>query len=430
MSLQQSKPLVSVRELKTYYEDSSMIGKQPPVRAVDGVSLDVHEGETLGVVGESGCGKTTLARTLIGLESATEGEVLANGQDVTELSRRERRKWSRNAGMVFQDPDESLNDRMTIGEIVREPLDAHEVGSDDERRERVRDLLERVGLQPEHYYRYPHQFSGGQKQRIGIARALALEPDFLVLDEPTSALDVSVQARIVNLLNDLQEDLGLTYLVISHDLSVMQHIADRIAVMYLGNIVERGPTEDVFESPEHPYTVSLLSASPGRHGSDIERVPLRGTPPSPRSPPSGCTFNTRCPAKIRPDEYDDLSNDAWTALEATREVLRGRAREETGVLAAVKRQFGLVDEHAAESIEDLFEDVTLPERAREKLDEALALADDAKYEEAESFLASEFGGVCERQDPVDELDGERLSRCHRHRDEYDDVRSVIERRRD
>jgi peptide/nickel transport system ATP-binding protein len=423
------QPLVSINDLKTYYTDSSILFSKPPVRAVDDVSFDIYEGETVGVVGESGCGKTTLGRTLLGLETATEGSVVVDGTDITELGGRKRREWTKNAGMVFQDPDESLNDRMTVGEIVREPLDAHEVDTPDERREYVRELLDRVGLQPEHYYRYPHQFSGGQKQRIGIARALVLEPDFLVLDEPTSALDVSVQARIINLLNDLQAEMDLTYLFISHDLSVMRHIADRIAVMYLGNVVEFGPAADVFEDPQHPYTVSLLSAVPGRHGSDIERIPLSGTPPSPREPPSGCAFHTRCPAKIRPPEHEELSPDAWRAIEAFREVVRGRMREDEGVVADVKRRLGLADRNVEESVDELFGGVDVEGAAWTAIEDAVEFAERGEYERADERLADEFESACETRDPVDELDEDgRVSRCHRHSDEFDAVDDVIHER--
>ncbi|MFD1568054.1 ABC transporter ATP-binding protein, partial [Halolamina litorea] len=298
--------LLSVRDLRTYYESGDLVGGQP-VKAVDGVSFDVKKGETLGVVGESGCGKTTLGRTLVRLEAATDGEVRVGDDDVTTLSGEDLQAWRRNAQVVFQDPESSLNDRMTIGEIVREPLDVHDWGTPAQRRARVRDLLQKVGLQEEHYYRYPHQFSGGQRQRIGIARALALEPEFVVLDEPVSALDVSVQAQILNLLMDLQDDLGLTYLFIAHDLSVVRHICDRVAVMYLGNVMELGPTEQLFEDPANPYTRALLSAVPEPDPTvESERMTLRGTPPSPRDPPEGCAFSTRCPVKIRPDGFDDV----------------------------------------------------------------------------------------------------------------------------
>jgi len=364
--------LLEVRELQKYYDDGGLIGD--PVQAVDGVSFDLQKGETLGVVGESGCGKTTLGRTILGLEEATGGEVVADGRDVTEISGSDRREWQRDAQMVFQDPDSSLNDRMTVGEIIREPLDAHDWQTAEARRARVFELIEKVGLREEHYYRYPHQFSGGQRQRIGIARALALEPEFIVLDEPVSALDVSVQARIINLLDELQSELGLTYLFIAHDLSVVRHICDRVAVMYLGNVVELGPTESVYTDPSHPYTVSLLSAIPGSFGPDRDRITLRGTPPSPRNPPTGCRFVTRCPAKVRPDEYADLPEDAWTGIEEFHTVLRARARADKGVLERLKATLGAsVGENITETTQELFGDVELGS-AQPVVDEAVEIA--------------------------------------------------------
>ncbi|MFC6726018.1 ABC transporter ATP-binding protein, partial [Halobium palmae] len=318
--------LVEVDDLKTYYGDDSLLGG-PPVKAVDGVSFDIKKGETLGLVGESGCGKSTLGRTLVRLEEATGGEVRRRGVDVTTLSGSELKDWRRNTQMVFQDPESSLNDRMTIGEIVREPLDVHEVGTPKERKQRVRELLSTVGLRKEHYFRYPHQFSGGQRQRIGIARALALEPEFIVLDEPVSALDVSVQAKILNLLEDLQDEFGLTYLFIAHDLSVVRHICDRVAVMYLGNIMELGRTDELFQNPANPYTHALLSAIPTPDPTSTrERITLRGTPPSPRDPPEGCPFSTRCPVKIRPEKYRDVDDETWSRVEILRAVLRERGR--------------------------------------------------------------------------------------------------------
>src|SRR5699024_4382538 len=296
----EGEALVEVNDLKTYYEGGGLLTDEP-VKAVDDVNLRIERGETLGLVGESGCGKTTLGRTLVQLEAATAGEVRFDGTDVTQLSGSDLKNWRRNAQIVFQDPESSLNDRMTVGEIVREPLDVHEWKDPKDRRQHVRELLETVGLQEEHYYRYPHQFSGGQRQRIGIARALALEPEFIVLDEPVSALDVSVQAKILNLLEDLQEEFGLTYLFIAHDLSVVRHICDRVAVMYRGNIMEVGEADELFAAPANPYTHSLLSAIPEPDPeSEQDRITLRGTPPSPRDPPTGCPFSTRCPAKIRP----------------------------------------------------------------------------------------------------------------------------------
>lgn len=267
--------MVKVRDLKTYYDNSGLFNSTP-VKAVDGVSFDIRPGETLGLVGESGCGKTTLGRTLLQLEEATDGDIRFDGTDITTLGSDELQTWRRNAQMVFQDPQSSLNDRMTIGEIIREPLDVHDWKTPRERNQRVKELLSTVGLQREHYYRYPHQFSGGQRQRISIARTLALEPDFVVLDEPVSALDVSVQAEIINLLEDLQEEFGLTYLFIAHDLSVVRHICDRVAVMYLGNIMEIGPTEELFSNPSNPYTHSLLSAIPEPDPTvDRDRITLQ-----------------------------------------------------------------------------------------------------------------------------------------------------------
>src|SRR6056297_1267433 len=315
VSVATGETLVEVNGLRTYYDEGGIVDSNP-VKAVDGVDFEIKRGETLGLVGESGCGKTTLGRTRIQLESATEGEVLFDGTDVTELSGTELKNWRRNSQMVFQDPDSSLNDRMTVGEIIREPLDVHDWNTPEERRARVRELLDVVGLQPEHYYRYPHQFSGGQRQRIGIARALALEPEFVVLDEPVSALDTSVQAKILNLLEDLQDEYDLTYLFIAHDLAAVRHICDRVAVMYLGKIMELGLTEELYSDPANPYTYSLLSAIPEPDPTvEKERITLPGTPPSPRDPPTGCQFTTRCPAKIRPEVHDDLDADTWNSVE-------------------------------------------------------------------------------------------------------------------
>jgi peptide/nickel transport system ATP-binding protein len=430
-----ASPLLAVKDLEKYYEEGGLFGGNP-VKAVDGVNFELEAGETLGLVGESGCGKTTLGRTVVQLEDATDGRIVSRGRDVTDLSGAERRQWQQNAQIVFQDPESSLNDRMTVGELVREPLDGHGWKAPSERRERVFDLLDRVGLQEEHYYRYPHQFSGGQLQRIGIARALALEPDFLVLDEPVSALDVSVQARIINLLEDLQNDLDLTYLFIAHDLSVVRHIADRVAVMYLGKVVEVGPTDRVFRDPQHPYTQSLLSAIPGSQVGDVgvtdEEVPLRGTPPSPRDPPEGCPFATRCPAKIRPDGYD-LSERAWTAVEEFRSVLRERARTEQSLAETVRRQLPWNDAsgEVAEVQAALFDDVGLPEEAAATVDRAADLAAGGDDDAAAELLREEFGSVCDRETPTDYDRGDgadHRSKCHRHEREYEGSAAVFRER--
>ncbi len=268
------------------------------VQAVDGVSFDLRPGETLGIVGESGCGKSTVAKLLMNLERPTEGSILYKGEDISKLSGRALKAVRRNIQMVFQDPYTSLNPRMTVGDIVGEPFDIHpEVAPKGDRRRKVQELLDVVGLNPEYVNRYPHQFSGGQRQRIGIARGLALNPEIIVADEPVSALDVSVQAQVINLMERLQQEFGLAYMFIAHDLSIVRHISDRVAVMYLGRIVETGTDQEIYEHATHPYTQALLSAVPvpdPELSRSRERIILVGDVPSPAAPPSGCRFRTRC----------------------------------------------------------------------------------------------------------------------------------------
>jgi oligopeptide transport system ATP-binding protein len=293
-------PLLRVEELKKYFpvrQGLTTRRSSEQVHAIDGVSLDVFAGEAVGVVGESGCGKTTLGRCLIRLENVTEGTIIFDGHDITHLSRRRLRPLRRQMQMVFQDPYSSLNPRKRVGAIIADPLRINHVSSRSETRRRVQELLEHVGLSPEHINRYPHEFSGGQRQRIGVARALALNPKLIIADEPVSALDVSVQAQVLNLLDDLQEEFGLTYLFIAHDLSVVRHVCDRIVVMYLGKIVEVSPAEQLYERPIHPYTEALLSAVPIPDPEVMthrQRIVLSGDVPSPIAPPSGCRFHPRC----------------------------------------------------------------------------------------------------------------------------------------
>jgi oligopeptide/dipeptide ABC transporter ATP-binding protein len=288
--------LVSVRDLKKYYHSAGLFGRAaPPVRAVDGVSFEIGPGETLALVGESGCGKSSVGRTILRLQEPTSGSARFNGTEIFSLDRSALRALRRRMQIIFQDPYSSLNPRMRVGAAVGEGIEIHGLAPRKEISSRVAALLKEVGLDPEYARRYPHEFSGGQRQRIGIARALAVEPSFIVCDEPVSALDVSVQAQVLNLLSDLQRQRGLSYLFIAHDLAVVRQIAHRIAVMYLGRIVEEGPSEQLLSTPRHPYTVALLSAVPEPEpGAARSRIVLRGDLPSPSNPPPGCPFHTRC----------------------------------------------------------------------------------------------------------------------------------------
>ncbi|WP_045515026.1 ABC transporter ATP-binding protein [Neobacillus niacini] len=296
-SAEQIDPMLVVKGLKKYFPVKGPLGQSKgEVKAVNNVSFQLYKGETFGLVGESGCGKSTMGRTILRLTEPTNGEAIYQNKNIFQLSGMELRNIRQELQMVFQDPYSSLNPRKRIGTILEEPLAIHQIGARQERTERVMEILHKVGLQSDHYYRYPHEFSGGQRQRIGLARALVVNPKLVICDEPVSALDVSIQSQIINLFQQLQDDLKLTYLFVAHDLSVVRHISDRIGVMYLGQMVEQAPTDSLFSSPLHPYTQALLSAVPFPNPTvKKERIILKGEIPSPLNPPSGCIFHTRCP---------------------------------------------------------------------------------------------------------------------------------------
>jgi len=320
-------PLIEVRHLKQYFDINTGFFKSKPLKAVDDISFTINEGETLGLVGESGCGKTTAGRTILNLYKPTSGQIFYRGKEIK--TKEDIKEFRKKATMVFQDPYSSLDPRMTVSDIIGEPLDIHHMYKNkEERREKILELMEHVGLNSEHAARYAHEFSGGQRQRVGIARALAVNPDFIVCDEPVSALDVSIQAQVINMFDELQEKMNLTYLFIAHDLLVVRHISDRIAVMYLGKMVELANADDIYEKPLHPYSQALISAVPvpdPKTARSNKRITLEGDIPSPLNAPKGCPFHTRCPyatdrCKAEVPQFREIEKGRFVACHRAEEI--------------------------------------------------------------------------------------------------------------
>ncbi|THE65813.1 ATP-binding cassette domain-containing protein [Salinadaptatus halalkaliphilus] len=394
--------------------------EQERVKAVDDVSFEIRRGETLGLVGESGCGKSTLGRTILRLLEPTDGSIYFKGEDLADIEGGELRDKRSEMQMIFQDPQSSLDPRLKIGQIVEEPMRAHGMLDAGGREQRAKMLLEKVGLDPHHYNRHPHAFSGGQRQRVNLARALSVDPDFIVCDEPVSALDVSIQAQVLNTMEQLQEEFGLTYLFIAHDLSVIRHISDRVAVMYLGNIVELADKEELFENPQHPYTEALLESipvpDPRKKGA---RGVLEGEVPSPVDPPSGCRFRTRCPKLIAPENYD-LTDEKWAQ---TRSFMRAVKRRTFEPMPAerIRREFFDGDLPRGEAGEIVAEAIDVLPAERRRPDETAPESADG-WTEATDLLLESFAqqSICARERPAYELEAEygtapHYAACHLHR---------------
>ncbi len=440
------KPLLSVRNLKKHYpiKKGLFSRKVGAAKAVDGISFELYPGETLGIVGESGCGKSTAATTLVRLQEPTSGEILFNGggretidhdgdgphpNDVTTFDKNELKAFRRDVQMVFQDPSSSFDPRMTVGDSVAELLYVHGMTNRAERRTIVEDLLERVGMSASDYDRYPHEFSGGQKQRIALARALVLDPELIIADEPVSALDVSIQGEVLSLIDELQSAFGLSLILISHDMGVIREICDRVAVMYLGKIVEIGTTEELFTNPQHPYTEALVSAvpvpDPRARGEGIE---LKGSVPSPSNPPSGCRFHTRCHRVVQPDRFDIEQADWRGILNLRDRVLAGSVDIENLRINALSDTPAGESEPTQEEIRsqiraefDISETTGDPD-VDDILNEALTLLIDDELESAGALLADEFVTPCEEVEPsfTEHGDGHQ-SACIRHESEHQSI---------
>ena len=433
------EPLVELEGLQKHFDQSqgivdTVLGREPqPVRAVDGVSLDIYPGDTVGIAGESGCGKTTLGKLLVKLYEPTEGSIRFDGEEITDMTREDEREFRKRVQMIFQDPFESLNPRMTVYDTVSEPLKINEmVDGYDERRARVKQVLEDVGLGPAEVYldAFPDELSGGERQRVAIARALVVDPDFVVCDEPVSMLDVSIRAGVLNLMQELQDEYDLTYLFISHDLSLIRYMCDRAGIMYLGNMVEQGPTDDVIDDPKHPYTEALFDAVPDVElGDDRRRANATGEVPSPRNPPSGCRYHPRCAHIIPPDGWGGSQEAFRRAFQFKLKIKRGEldadaARDDAGDPAEAIVEHGLTldvpEEYRSETEIETgghrvdASTLDLPSEARTALDEAAEALLDGDAEAALAALDDVITTPCATREPRPIPSGTREVACHRY----------------
>ena len=435
------EPLVEIDGLRKLFDQSqgvvdTILGREPqPVRAVDGVSLDIYQGDIVGIAGESGCGKTTLGKMLVKLHDPTEGSIRFDGEDITEMTREEEREFRKRVQMIFQDPFESLNPRMTVYDTIAEPLKINDmIEGYDERRERVKQVLEDVGLGPADVYldAFPDELSGGERQRVAIARALAVDPDFIVCDEPVSMLDVSIRAGVLNLMKELQSEYDLTYLFISHDLSLIRYMCDRAGIMYLGNMVEQGPTDDIIDDPKHPYTEALFDAVPDVElGEERRRANATGEVPSPRNPPSGCRYHPRCAHIIPPDNWTGSQEAFRRAYQFKLKVSRGDISPESVESGDIETAEALVEhgltldvpeEYRSETEVDTsghrvdLSAVDVPTDIRRKLTEAADAVIAGDVDRAGSTLDDALTTPCAERQPRPQPAGTREVACHRYDD--------------
>ena len=419
-----AETVLEVNDLEKHFpiDGGILTGEIARVRAVDGISFEVKAGETFGLVGESGCGKSTAAEAILRLEEPTGGSVYVDGDDITGYDDEELKRFRREAQMIFQNPDSSFDPRMSIGESIAEPLRIHGVGPRERRLTIAGNLLERVGLAKDELNRYPHELSGGQKQRVALARALVVNPRIIIADEPVSALDVSIQAEVLGLLEEVQEEFDLSIVFISHDMGVVREVCDRIGVMYLGKIVEKGPVEEIFADPQHPYTRALLESVPTMDLEDsIMSGGLRGEVPNPTNPPNGCNFQTRCPEIIQPDGYD-LDQRNWQGIQALKaDLARGGIDVEAIEAFVGVESAGTASEAEIETMKsELRAEFDLPEAlsdeaAQPVYDDAIDAVVRGNPEDAHELLVTEFGTICEQKDPeFTDAGADHVLSCHRH----------------